>query len=323
MSGGRPASDGEVVGAVDGRTVVDVMGTGDDHGADRRLGEARQLGGRPLDRAAGLRVRVEEVAGDQDEVHLLGEGQVDGRPEGRELPLALCRRLFAEIGVAGPEVDIGRVEEAQHRGHCDKSGGGRRGLTRGAPRPTWIAGAPGRERRPSTTVGEPGGILNPRNRCAPREVQLHVTRVARHQASSASPPSRRDGGPLGTAVGREPRDLEEQHLDLHRSHPHLRRLRPDVHAYRGRPGVLRPEELHVGSQALPELSGEPAPVARRRVGRSQHRRPTRLRARRRPVDREYFAVTCSRCGNNAQVPFKPRLDKPVYCSDCFRAVKAG
>jgi CxxC-x17-CxxC domain-containing protein len=42
-----------------------------------------------------------------------------------------------------------------------------------------------------------------------------------------------------------------------------------------------------------------------------------------PVDREYFAVTCSRCGNNAQVPFKPRLDKPVYCSDCFRAVKAG
>lgn len=42
-----------------------------------------------------------------------------------------------------------------------------------------------------------------------------------------------------------------------------------------------------------------------------------------PVAREYFAVTCSRCGNNAQVPFKPRLDKPVYCSDCFRAVKAG
>ena len=40
-------------------------------------------------------------------------------------------------------------------------------------------------------------------------------------------------------------------------------------------------------------------------------------------DREFFAVTCSRCGNNAQVPFKPRMDKPVYCSDCFRAVKAG
>jgi len=42
-----------------------------------------------------------------------------------------------------------------------------------------------------------------------------------------------------------------------------------------------------------------------------------------PAAREYFAVTCSRCGNNAQVPFKPRMDKPVYCSDCFREVRAG
>ncbi len=40
----------------------------------------------------------------------------------------------------------------------------------------------------------------------------------------------------------------------------------------------------------------------------------------RPV-REYFAVICSRCGNQAQVPFKPRLDRPVYCSDCFRAIR--
>ncbi len=42
-----------------------------------------------------------------------------------------------------------------------------------------------------------------------------------------------------------------------------------------------------------------------------------------PVDREYFAAICTRCGNAAQVPFRPRMDKPVYCSDCFRAVKAG
>lgn len=39
--------------------------------------------------------------------------------------------------------------------------------------------------------------------------------------------------------------------------------------------------------------------------------------------REYFAVICSRCGNQAQVPFKPRMDKPVYCSDCFRLEHAG
>ena len=37
--------------------------------------------------------------------------------------------------------------------------------------------------------------------------------------------------------------------------------------------------------------------------------------------REYFAVVCSSCGNQAQVPFKPRMDRPVYCSDCFRTVK--
>ena len=39
--------------------------------------------------------------------------------------------------------------------------------------------------------------------------------------------------------------------------------------------------------------------------------------------REYFAVICSRCGNAAQVPFKPRMDKPVYCSDCFRATQTA
>lgn len=38
--------------------------------------------------------------------------------------------------------------------------------------------------------------------------------------------------------------------------------------------------------------------------------------------REYFAVVCSRCGNQAQVPFRPRMDRPVYCSDCFRLVHA-
>ena len=34
-------------------------------------------------------------------------------------------------------------------------------------------------------------------------------------------------------------------------------------------------------------------------------------------EREMFSVTCSSCGNEARVPFQPRGDKPVYCSDCF------
>ena len=35
-------------------------------------------------------------------------------------------------------------------------------------------------------------------------------------------------------------------------------------------------------------------------------------------EREMFDVTCSSCGKETQVPFKPRGDRPVYCSDCFR-----
>ncbi len=35
-------------------------------------------------------------------------------------------------------------------------------------------------------------------------------------------------------------------------------------------------------------------------------------------DREMFTVTCSSCGKDAKVPFQPRGDRPVYCSDCFQ-----
>ena len=37
--------------------------------------------------------------------------------------------------------------------------------------------------------------------------------------------------------------------------------------------------------------------------------------------RESTTVTCADCGNECQVPFVPRTDKPVYCSDCFRQNK--
>ncbi|HEX8939318.1 MAG TPA: zinc-ribbon domain containing protein [Candidatus Limnocylindrales bacterium] len=33
--------------------------------------------------------------------------------------------------------------------------------------------------------------------------------------------------------------------------------------------------------------------------------------------REMFSATCSSCGREAQVPFRPNGSKPVYCSDCF------
>ncbi|MGH7707770.1 MAG: zinc-ribbon domain containing protein [Vulcanimicrobiaceae bacterium] len=35
--------------------------------------------------------------------------------------------------------------------------------------------------------------------------------------------------------------------------------------------------------------------------------------------REMFSATCSQCGREAQVPFQPRGDKPVYCRDCFES----
>jgi CxxC-x17-CxxC domain-containing protein len=38
-------------------------------------------------------------------------------------------------------------------------------------------------------------------------------------------------------------------------------------------------------------------------------------------ERQMFSVTCSNCGNEARVPFQPRGDKPVYCSDCFAKVR--
>lgn len=34
--------------------------------------------------------------------------------------------------------------------------------------------------------------------------------------------------------------------------------------------------------------------------------------------REMFTATCSRCGREARVPFVPRMDRPVYCSDCYQ-----
>jgi CxxC-x17-CxxC domain-containing protein len=33
--------------------------------------------------------------------------------------------------------------------------------------------------------------------------------------------------------------------------------------------------------------------------------------------RELFTATCASCGREARVPFQPRDDRPVYCSDCF------
>lgn len=38
-------------------------------------------------------------------------------------------------------------------------------------------------------------------------------------------------------------------------------------------------------------------------------------------NREMFTAICASCGKEAVVPFKPRDDRPVYCSECFAKQK--
>ena len=37
--------------------------------------------------------------------------------------------------------------------------------------------------------------------------------------------------------------------------------------------------------------------------------------------REMHPVVCAQCGVDTMVPFVPRGDRPVYCSDCFSSMR--
>ena len=37
--------------------------------------------------------------------------------------------------------------------------------------------------------------------------------------------------------------------------------------------------------------------------------------------REYFTAVCAACGGEARVPFEPKSDRPVYCSECFAKMR--
>ena len=39
--------------------------------------------------------------------------------------------------------------------------------------------------------------------------------------------------------------------------------------------------------------------------------------------RQMYTATCASCGNEAQVPFLPREDRPVYCSNCYQPQSSG
>lgn len=38
-------------------------------------------------------------------------------------------------------------------------------------------------------------------------------------------------------------------------------------------------------------------------------------------ERKYFVTVCSQCGGEARVPFEPREDRAVLCSECFAKSK--
>ncbi len=106
---------GEVVCPIDRGAVVDVVGARDDDGPDPRFDQAGELRRDALHRAARLDVRVEQVAGDQEQVDLLGQGEIDRGLERRELTFALGGRLLTEIVVPRAEMDVRGMDDPEHR----------------------------------------------------------------------------------------------------------------------------------------------------------------------------------------------------------------
>ena len=55
--------------------------------------------------------------------------------------------------------------------------------------------------------------------------------------------------------------------------------------------------------------------------------PTRCKACRdarkasRNADREMFDTVCAKCGKPTRVPFTPKSDRPIYCSECYAEMR--
>ena len=39
--------------------------------------------------------------------------------------------------------------------------------------------------------------------------------------------------------------------------------------------------------------------------------------------RQMYSAICASCGEQTQVPFQPRGDRPVYCSECYQSQRTG
>src|SRR3989338_5023556 len=54
---------------------------------------------------------------------------------------------------------------------------------------------------------------------------------------------------------------------------------------------------------------------------SRDERPSRDRYSRDERKPEMHTVTCGDCGDECQIPFEPKFNRPVYCSECFQKHK--
>jgi CxxC-x17-CxxC domain-containing protein len=37
--------------------------------------------------------------------------------------------------------------------------------------------------------------------------------------------------------------------------------------------------------------------------------------------RQMYPTVCAQCGKQAEIPFEPRSDRPVYCSECYSSIR--
>ncbi len=68
------------------------------------------------------------------------------------------------------------------------------------------------------------------------------------------------------------------------------------------------------------FTNEPGRCPECRAARKASRHDGGFNGRR---DREMYPAVCAQCGKDTQVPFQPRSDRPVYCSDCYSSQRAS
>jgi CxxC-x17-CxxC domain-containing protein len=66
------------------------------------------------------------------------------------------------------------------------------------------------------------------------------------------------------------------------------------------------------AKAAAEKKVQHAPPVQYSAPRPQEQRP----------GRQMYAIVCHSCGKDAELPFKPSGDRPVYCQECFAKKRA-